>query len=82
MRLLQVRASSSGLRRKTVSFEPPREAQQGRTIRPLHREGQIVFSLMLFSVLVVYSLLVLAGGKRTGFLIGREGKSHRCKTGL
>ena len=77
MRLLQVRASSSGLRRETGSFEPPREAQQGRIIRPLHREshGQIVFSLMLFSVLVVYSLLVLAGrGKRTRVLSEMEGE--------
>lgn len=85
MRLLQVRASSSGLRRETAPFEPPREAQQGWIIRPLDREshGQIVFSLMLFSVLVVFSLPVLAGrGKRTELLRGMEGKSHGCKTGL
>lgn len=76
MRLLQVRASPSGLRRETFPFEPPWKAQQGQTNRPLHREshGQFVFSLMFINMLVVYSLPVLAGrGKHTRFLSEMKG---------
>lgn len=83
MRLLHVKASSSGLRRETFPFKPPREAQQGQVNRPLHREshGQIEFSLKLLCDVIyviklfVYSLLVLAGrGKRTKFVRGRKGE--------
>lgn len=75
-RLMRERASPSGQRRETVPFEPPREAHQGQVNRPLHREshGQIVFILLFINVLVVNSLLVLAGnGKRTRFLKEMEG---------
>ena len=76
MRVLQVTASPSSLRRETFPFEPPWEAQQGQTNRQFHREsfGQIVFSLMFIDMLVVHSLSVLTGrGKHTRFLSEMEG---------
>lgn len=62
MRLLQVRASPFVQRRKILPFRSPRETQQGRINRPLHRKshGQGLFYLMFFVMFVVYSLLVLA----------------------
>lgn len=62
MRLLQVRASPFVQRRKILPFRSPRETQQGRINRPLHRKshGQGFFDLMFFVMFVVYSLLVLA----------------------
>lgn len=64
------------MRRETFPFEPPWEAQKGQVNRPLHREfhGQIVFGFMFINMLVVHSLLVLAGrGKSTRFLNGMKG---------
>ena len=81
MRLSQVRASLSGLRRETFPFEPPRMAQQVQVNGTPHwkSHGQVKLSWMLIYVLVVHylvvnSLPVLAGrGKHTRFLSEMEG---------
>lgn len=81
MRLSEVRASLSGLRRENFPFEPSRMAQQVQDNGNPHwkSHGQVKLSCMLIYMLVVHCLVVnplpvLAGrGKHISFLSEMEG---------